>query len=127
MTVRPLIAICLLVLALAAPAAAQDGTAEPAEQLFNNYGNKGNTELLFTYGFAVKDNPLDAVDRMLDLAENGVESSEGRRPLGPGEAAIPVFDDSALVGIQRAGQFLASYTPYESPTVPFSGGCLSRI
>ncbi|MAW86184.1 MAG: mechanosensitive ion channel protein MscS [Phyllobacteriaceae bacterium] len=30
MTVRPLIAICLLVLALAAPAAAQDGTAEPA-------------------------------------------------------------------------------------------------
>ena len=30
--------------------------------LFNNYGSKGNQELLFTYGFAIRDNPLDAVE-----------------------------------------------------------------
>lgn len=27
-----------------------------------DYGSKGNQELLFTYGFAVRDNPLDAVE-----------------------------------------------------------------
>jgi len=30
--------------------------------LHNNYGAKGNEELLFTYGFAVRGNPLDAVE-----------------------------------------------------------------
>ena len=32
------------------------------EQIYNNYGPKGNQELLFTYGFAIEDNPLDSVD-----------------------------------------------------------------
>eukprot|EP00563_Minutocellus_polymorphus_P006783 CAMPEP_0181037672 /NCGR_PEP_ID=MMETSP1070-20121207/9529_1 /TAXON_ID=265543 /ORGANISM="Minutocellus polymorphus, Strain NH13" /LENGTH=620 /DNA_ID=CAMNT_0023115409 /DNA_START=1 /DNA_END=1863 /DNA_ORIENTATION=+ len=32
------------------------------EQICNNYGPKGNQELLFTYGFAIEGNPLDSVD-----------------------------------------------------------------
>ena len=32
------------------------------EQIYNNYGPKGNQELLFTYGFAIADNPLDSVE-----------------------------------------------------------------
>ena len=34
-------------------------------QLYNNYGPKGNGELLFTYGFAVFGNPLDTVEGII--------------------------------------------------------------
>ena len=35
---------------------------QAGEQIYNNYGPKGNQELLFTYGFAIEHNPLDSVD-----------------------------------------------------------------
>lgn len=37
-------------------------SVEAGGQIYNNYGPKGNAELLYTYGFAVRDNPLDSVD-----------------------------------------------------------------
>lgn len=38
---------------------------EECDQVYNNYGCKSNAELLYTYGFAVRDNPLDSVDGIL--------------------------------------------------------------
>ena len=38
------------------------GGIRAGEQIYNNYGPKGNQELLFTYGFAIEGNPLDSVD-----------------------------------------------------------------
>ena len=38
---------------------------EPNAPVYNNYGPKGNQELLFTYGFAVDDNSLDAVEGIM--------------------------------------------------------------
>eukprot|EP00956_Cyclotella_meneghiniana_P020569 scaffold36478_cov69-Cyclotella_meneghiniana.AAC.10 len=35
------------------------------ETIYNNYGPKGNSELLSTYGFAVKNNILDSVDGIM--------------------------------------------------------------
>ncbi|KAL3925915.1 MAG: hypothetical protein SGPRY_003535, partial [Prymnesium sp.] len=35
------------------------------EPLYNNYGPKGNGELLWTYGFAVPGNPLDSVEGII--------------------------------------------------------------
>ncbi|EJK49358.1 hypothetical protein THAOC_31772 [Thalassiosira oceanica] len=34
----------------------------PGSDVHNNYGPKGNPELLVTYGFAVQGNPFDSVD-----------------------------------------------------------------
>lgn len=34
---------------------------EAGEQVFNNYGSKGNDELLIGYGFCVQDNPHDSI------------------------------------------------------------------
>lgn len=86
------------------------------------------------------DDPLDAVDRMLELAEAGVESSEGRRPLGPGEAAIalayPLYNQSlwpsldtgitdALDGDGAAMVALAdSYTTLADFSIYFAVSCL---
>lgn len=86
------------------------------------------------------DDPLAAVDRMLALAEDGVESSEGRRPLGPGEAAIalayPLYNQSlwpsldtgiadALDGDGAAMVSLAdSYTTLADFSIYFAVSCL---
>lgn len=58
------------------------------EQIYNNYGPKGNQELLFTYGFAIEDNPLDSVDGIVfgykcpeDGDEEGAKLHETRMEL----------------------------------------------
>ena len=41
----------------------KEATAARAGQpIHNNYGPKGNQELLFAYGFALEDNPFDSVE-----------------------------------------------------------------
>lgn len=53
----------------------------PGEQLFNNYGQKGNEELLLAYGFCLEDNSADSVclkikvplERLPELEKQGVE------------------------------------------------------
>ena len=62
------------------------------EQIYNNYGPKGNQELLFTYGFAIEDNPLDSVDGIVFGCqcpdERGGEEEEGMRRLHEGRLAL---------------------------------------
>ena len=86
------------------------------------------------------DDPLDAVDRMLAVADDGVESSEGRRPLGPGEAAnalvYPLYNQSlwpsldtgiadALAGDGAGMVALAdSYTTLADFSIYFAVSCL---
>ncbi|WP_436794116.1 alpha/beta hydrolase [Actinospongicola halichondriae] len=52
------------------------------------------------------DDPLDVVDEVLALAEEGVESSNGARVLGPGEAAIalayPLYNQTLWPSLDRA-------------------------
>ncbi|KAH9830551.1 Set domain-containing protein [Teratosphaeria destructans] len=38
-----------------------DGTVQAGEEVFNNYGAKGNDELLLGYGFCIEHNPNDGV------------------------------------------------------------------
>jgi len=38
---------------------------EEGQEIKNNYGPKGNQELLFTYGFAIEGNPMDSVDGIM--------------------------------------------------------------
>lgn len=52
------------------------------------------------------DDPIAAVDQMLALAEDGVNSSSGRRALGPGEASIgldyPLYDERLWPRLDQA-------------------------
>lgn len=41
---------------------------EVGEEIYNNYCSSSNEELLFTYGFAVPNNPLDSVPLKLVAA-----------------------------------------------------------
>ena len=73
------------------------------DPLYNNYGGKGNQELLFTYGFAVRDNPLDAVEGIVVgcAADADAGLSAGRRRLLE-EHHVPfttrVTDGALLIG-----------------------------
>ena len=53
------------------------------QELFISYGHKSNSELLFTHGFCLNDNPHDSIrlripfiEEMCDLNENSVENVE---------------------------------------------------
>lgn len=86
------------------------------------------------------DDPLDAVDRMLALAEDGVPSSNGAGIFGPGEAAIglayPLYNqslwsslDSAIAGAiagDGAGmlRLAQSYTDLVDFSIYFAVSCL---
>ena len=41
------------------------GPIERGETICNNYGPKGSSELLVTYGFATRENALDSVDGIM--------------------------------------------------------------
>ena len=76
---------------------------ERGEPLFNNYGSKGNPELLFTYGFAIKDNPLDTVDGVVvgcPAASDPALAAERRRLLDEQEVGYSVraADGALLIG-----------------------------
>ena len=51
------------------------------DEVFNHYGDKGNEELLMTYGFALEANPHDSYPLMLAVA--GAPSPAPRLQLGP--------------------------------------------
>jgi hypothetical protein len=69
--------------------------------LYNNYGPKGNQELLFTYGFAVPDNPLDSVEGIVvgcAPASDAALGAERRRLLDEQEIEYSVRErDGALL------------------------------
>ncbi|CAK0830707.1 unnamed protein product [Prorocentrum cordatum] len=48
-----------------------DGPVKPGDQIWNNYGAKGNAELLLCYGFAAEGNPCDSVRLPLPPAADG--------------------------------------------------------
>jgi SET domain len=48
------------------------------EEIFNNYGAKGNEELMFGYGFALEDNKFDIVSLKLNLGHKVKEILEER-------------------------------------------------
>jgi len=69
------------------------GGIRAGEQIYNNYGPKGNQELLFTYGFAIEGNPLDSVDGIVfgcQCPDDGgrEEEEEGMRRLHEGRLAL---------------------------------------
>ena len=69
------------------------GGIRAGEQIYNNYGPKGNQELLFTYGFAIEDNPLDSVDGIVfgcQCPDDGgrEEEEEGMRRLHEARLAL---------------------------------------
>ena len=55
------------------------------EPLYNNYGPKGNAELLFTYGFALMDNPMDTVEGIWVARSPAVASCAGEKGEEDGE------------------------------------------
>ena len=73
------------------------------QPLFNNYGDKGNQELLFTYGFAVRDNPLDAVEGIIvGCAPDGDAAVSAERKRLLDEQGVPYMtrrtDGALLIG-----------------------------
>ncbi|KAL1508537.1 hypothetical protein AB1Y20_004636 [Prymnesium parvum] len=71
----------------------------PGEPLYNNYGPKGNGELLFTYGFAVPDNPLDTVEGIVIGCSPGDAglAAERARLLDEHEVPYRTREDRALL------------------------------
>eukprot|EP00929_Paragymnodinium_shiwhaense_P120377 TRINITY_DN92304_c0_g1_i1.p1 TRINITY_DN92304_c0_g1~~TRINITY_DN92304_c0_g1_i1.p1 ORF type:complete len:522 (+),score=193.44 TRINITY_DN92304_c0_g1_i1:66-1631(+) len=51
-----------------------DEKVKRGDQIWNNYGSKGNAELLMCYGFAISDNPCDSIS--VALALPGGDTSE---------------------------------------------------
>lgn len=57
------------------------GSFASGDQIFNNYGQKGNEELLLAYGFCIENNPADSValkikaplELLPELEKNGVQ------------------------------------------------------
>ena len=75
----------------------------PGAPLYNNYGPKGNQELLFTYGFSVADNPLDTVEGIIvgcAPSADPVLSAERRRLLDEQgvEYTVRPSDGALLIG-----------------------------
>jgi hypothetical protein len=75
----------------------------PGQPLYNNYGPKGNQELLFTYGFSVEANPLDAVEGIMvgcAPTEDEALAAERRRLLDEFEVSYSVrpADGALLIG-----------------------------
>ena len=76
------------------------GAGEP---LYNNYGSKGNQELIFTYGFAIPDNPLDAVEGVVvgcAPTDDEALAAERRRLLDEQEIpySVRTTDGALLIG-----------------------------
>eukprot|EP00929_Paragymnodinium_shiwhaense_P100875 TRINITY_DN63536_c0_g1_i1.p1 TRINITY_DN63536_c0_g1~~TRINITY_DN63536_c0_g1_i1.p1 ORF type:complete len:503 (+),score=99.26 TRINITY_DN63536_c0_g1_i1:65-1573(+) len=47
----------------------------PGEEVWNNYGDKGNEELLLAYGFTISDNPFDSVLWPLEFEKSQISVS----------------------------------------------------
>lgn len=45
----------------------------PREELFNNYGQKGNEELLLAYGFAIENNPADSAALKIKIPDSKLQ------------------------------------------------------
>ena len=86
-------------------------TMKDGEEIFINYGDKSNEELLFTYGFALKDNAVE--ERMVFFpALGGRRRAFGRRhapdrtPSCEGTAAARrLARDTTEAGLQRHGRY----------------------
>ncbi|EMG49290.1 RKM1 Ribosomal lysine N-methyltransferase 1 [Candida maltosa Xu316] len=48
----------------------------PGNEIFNNYGLKGNEELLLAYGFCIENNPRDSVALKIKLPEEKIKEIE---------------------------------------------------
>ena len=72
-----------------------DAPVAAGTEIFINYGHKSNEELLFAYGFCLRDNPLDLVT--IQLACDG--AGEG----GGGAAARPEGRGGSVWGLSSFG------------------------
>merc|ERR1712060_59979 len=55
-----------------------DAPVQSGQQIWNNYGSKGNDELLMCYGFANSDNRFDTVEFGLTAADGNNATSQVR-------------------------------------------------
>lgn len=51
----------------------QSDDASSGEELFNNYGQKGNEELLLAYGFAIENNPADSAALKIKIPDSKLQ------------------------------------------------------
>jgi len=62
------------------------------DELYNNYGPKGNLELLATYGFAISNNVLDSVEGIV-LGISSIPNSEDERETGRYQAQVDLVKE----------------------------------
>eukprot|EP00931_Biecheleriopsis_adriatica_P095030 TRINITY_DN6865_c0_g1_i1.p1 TRINITY_DN6865_c0_g1~~TRINITY_DN6865_c0_g1_i1.p1 ORF type:complete len:478 (+),score=96.65 TRINITY_DN6865_c0_g1_i1:54-1487(+) len=55
---------------------------EPGDQVFNNYGEKGNEDLMYIHGFAILDNVHDTYSMWLTVQLPGSEATEAKAKAG---------------------------------------------
>lgn len=71
----------------------EDAPVATGAEVFNNYGTKGNEELLMAHGFAIRDNPHDTYSLVLTVCTQGPDTTTGssrvRRKLGPFQLRLP--------------------------------------
>jgi hypothetical protein len=75
----------------------------PNQQLFNNYGMKGNEELLLAYGFCLQDNGADSAALKIKIPEQLVKKIE---EFG---IKIPTIDDYTTSVVRGNGGEMSTY------------------
>lgn len=67
------------------------GPLEAGTALFTLYGNRGNGDLLYTYGFCIEDNPFNDVEILLPSLPDGHSFTEHANKLGTAVAGMRSF------------------------------------
>lgn len=76
----------------------KNGGVAKGQELFNNYGAKGNEELLAGYGFVQEDNEFDYVALKIKLPLNTIESILENEP----RIQLPTLDDYTTFAFEKS-------------------------
>lgn len=84
---------------------------QPGKEIFNNYGLKGNEELLLAYGFCIEGNPRDSVALKIKMPEEKLKEIEDQG------IKLPTIDDYTNAVV--AGETTESNTNYNDGVLYF--------
>lgn len=93
------------------------------EEIFNNYGAKGNEELMFGYGFALEDNKFDIVSLKLNLG-GGVKEILNERGVTnvPADSVFHISSEFPLpMNLQKVFSVIVGGTRQESSMADICG------